>query len=116
MPRSQGKLSAQLEVGQRGRTKGVRRAWARRNGVVVPRLIRQGLTITTRQRQGHLLALRVGKRTAILTGISGKSYWHLSRSQAMHAGWRAEGRLEAGPCPISHLIERRAVELQLPID
>jgi hypothetical protein len=29
---------------------------------------------------------RVGKRTAILTGISSKSYWHLSRSQATQVG------------------------------
>jgi len=28
----------------------------------------------------------VGKRTAILTGISSKSYWHLSRSQATQVG------------------------------
>ncbi|MBA3903392.1 MAG: maturase [Rhodocyclaceae bacterium] len=32
------------------------------------------------------LTLGVGKRTAILTGISGKSYWHLSRSQATQMG------------------------------
>jgi RNA-directed DNA polymerase len=30
----------------------------------------------------HLLALGVGKRQAILTGISSKSYWHLSRTKA----------------------------------
>jgi RNA-directed DNA polymerase len=40
----------------------------------------------TRTKIGRLLALGVGKRTAILTGISGKSYWHLSRSQATQAG------------------------------
>lgn len=30
----------------------------------------------------HLLAMGVGKRQAILTGISSKSYWHLSRTKA----------------------------------
>jgi RNA-directed DNA polymerase len=40
----------------------------------------------TRTKVGHLLALGVGKRTAILTGISSKSYWHLSRSQATQVG------------------------------
>lgn len=30
----------------------------------------------------HLLALGVGKRQAILTGISSKSYWHLSKTKA----------------------------------
>ncbi len=34
----------------------------------------------------HLLALGVGKRTAILTAISSKSYWHLSRSLATQTG------------------------------
>ena len=34
----------------------------------------------------NLLKLGVGKRTAILTGISSKSYWHLSRSQATQVG------------------------------
>jgi RNA-directed DNA polymerase len=40
----------------------------------------------TRTKIGHLLALGVGKRTAVLTGISSKSYWHLSRSQATQVG------------------------------
>lgn len=40
----------------------------------------------TRTKIGHLLALGVGKRAAILTGISSKSYWHLSRSQATQVG------------------------------
>ena len=40
----------------------------------------------TRTKISHLLALGVGKRTAILTGISSKSYWHLSRSQATQVG------------------------------
>ncbi|MDP3033102.1 MAG: group II intron reverse transcriptase/maturase [Rhodocyclaceae bacterium] len=40
----------------------------------------------TRTKIGHLLALGVGKRTAILTGVSGKSYWHLSRSKATQVG------------------------------
>jgi len=44
----------------------------------------------------HLLALGVDRRTAILTGVSGKSYWHLSRSKARQVGmtndWlRAQG-------------------------
>ena len=34
----------------------------------------------------HLLALGAGKRTAILTAISSKSYWHLSRSLATQTG------------------------------
>jgi RNA-directed DNA polymerase len=34
----------------------------------------------------HLLALGTGKRTAILTAISSKSYWHLSRSLATQTG------------------------------
>lgn len=40
----------------------------------------------TRTKIGHLLTLGVGKRTAILTGVSGKSYWHLSRSMATQTG------------------------------
>ena len=40
----------------------------------------------TRTKVGHLLRLGVGKRTAILTGISSKSYWHLSRSLATQVG------------------------------
>jgi RNA-directed DNA polymerase len=40
----------------------------------------------TRTKVGNLLKLGVGKRTAILTGISSKSYWHLSRSQGTQAG------------------------------
>lgn len=40
----------------------------------------------TRTKIGHLLALGVGKRAAILTGISSKSYWRLSRSLATQVG------------------------------
>lgn len=40
----------------------------------------------TRTKAGNLLKPGVGKRTAILTGISSQSYWHLSRSQATQAG------------------------------
>jgi RNA-directed DNA polymerase len=40
----------------------------------------------TRTKVGNLLKLGVGKRTAILTGISSKSYWHLSRSKATQVG------------------------------
>jgi len=40
----------------------------------------------TRTKVSHLLKLGVGKRTAILTGISSKSYWRLSRSQATQVG------------------------------
>jgi RNA-directed DNA polymerase len=40
----------------------------------------------TRTKISHLLALGVGKRTAIWTGVSGKSYWHLSRSRATQVG------------------------------
>lgn len=39
-----------------------------------------------RTKISHLLALGVGKRTAILTGVSSKSYWHLSRSKATQVG------------------------------
>jgi RNA-directed DNA polymerase len=39
-----------------------------------------------RTKVGHLLALGVGLRTAILTAISSKSYWHLSRSKATQMG------------------------------
>lgn len=39
-----------------------------------------------RTKISHLLALGVSKRTAILTGISSKSYWHLSRSRATQVG------------------------------
>jgi len=39
-----------------------------------------------RTKVSNLLALGVGKRMAILTGISSKSYWHLSRSQATQVG------------------------------
>jgi len=50
----------------------------------------------TRTKVRHLLALGVGKRTAIMTGISSKSYWHLSRTMATQVGmsndWlRAQG-------------------------
>jgi len=49
-----------------------------------------------RTKISHLLALGVDRRTAILTGVSGKSYWHLSRSKATQVGmtndWlRAQG-------------------------
>ncbi|MBK7814301.1 MAG: hypothetical protein IPJ52_08285 [Rhodocyclaceae bacterium] len=44
----------------------------------------------TRTKIGHLLALGVGKRTAILTGISSKSYWHLARSKATQVGMTNE--------------------------
>jgi RNA-directed DNA polymerase len=40
----------------------------------------------TRTKVGNLLKLGVGKRTATLTGISSKSYWHLSRSKATQVG------------------------------
>jgi len=50
----------------------------------------------TRTKVRHLLALGVGRRTAIMTGISSKSYWHLSRTMATQVGmsndWlRAQG-------------------------
>jgi len=37
----------------------------------------------------HLLTLGIGKKTAILTAISSKSYWHLSRSLATQTGMAA---------------------------
>lgn len=40
----------------------------------------------TRTKISHLLKLGVGKRTAILTGVSSESYWHLSRSKATQTG------------------------------
>jgi RNA-directed DNA polymerase len=39
-----------------------------------------------RTKISHLLALGVDKWTAIVTGVSGKSYWHLSRSKATQVG------------------------------
>ena len=39
-----------------------------------------------RTKVGHLLALGSGKRAAILTAISSKSYWHLSRTLATQTG------------------------------
>ena len=39
-----------------------------------------------RTKISHLLALGVDKWTAIATGVSGKSYWHLSRSNATQVG------------------------------
>jgi len=39
-----------------------------------------------RTKVSNLLAPGVGKRMAILTGISSKSDWHLSRSQATQVG------------------------------
>ena len=40
----------------------------------------------TRTRVRHLLALGTGKRQAILTALSRKSYWHLSRTLATQTG------------------------------
>lgn len=40
----------------------------------------------TRTKVRNLLALGTGKRTAILTAISSRSYWHLSRSLATQTG------------------------------
>ncbi len=40
----------------------------------------------TRTKVRNLLALGTGKRAAILTAISSKSYWHLSRSLATQTG------------------------------
>jgi hypothetical protein len=42
----------------------------------------------TRTKIGHLLAPAVSERMAILTGISRKIYWHLSRSKASQAGMK----------------------------
>lgn len=39
-----------------------------------------------RTKVGHLLALGTAKRAAILTAISSKSYWHLSRTLATQTG------------------------------
>ena len=39
-----------------------------------------------RNRIRHLLALGTPKRAAILTGMSSKSYWHLSRSLGTQTG------------------------------
>jgi len=43
-----------------------------------------------RTKVGNLIALGAGKRTAILTAISSKSYWHLSRSLATQTGMTNE--------------------------
>ena len=39
-----------------------------------------------RTKVGHLLALGSGRRAAVLTAISSKSYWHLSRTLATQTG------------------------------
>lgn len=39
-----------------------------------------------RTKISHLLALGFGKRTAIITGVSCKSYWRLSRTEATQTG------------------------------
>jgi RNA-directed DNA polymerase len=39
-----------------------------------------------RKRVGELLKLGVSKRQAILTALSRKSYWHLSRTMATQSG------------------------------
>ena len=39
-----------------------------------------------RTKVGHLLALGTSKRAAVLTAISRKSYWHLSRTLATQTG------------------------------
>lgn len=57
----------------------------------------------TRTKVGHLLALGVGKRTAILTGISSKSYWHLSRSKATQVGMTNEWLKQQGLVSIRDL-------------
>ncbi|MBI3060690.1 MAG: group II intron reverse transcriptase/maturase [Deltaproteobacteria bacterium] len=43
-----------------------------------------------RTKVSHLLALGTGKRAAILTAISSKSYWHLSRTLATQTGMTNE--------------------------
>jgi RNA-directed DNA polymerase len=43
-----------------------------------------------RTKVGHLLALGTGKRAAILTASSSKSYWHLSRTLATQTGMTNE--------------------------
>jgi len=40
----------------------------------------------TRTKVRHLLVLGTGKRAALMTAASSKSYWHLSRSLATHTG------------------------------
>jgi RNA-directed DNA polymerase len=57
----------------------------------------------TRTKIGHLLALGVGKSTAILTGISSKSYWHLSRSKATQVGMTNEWLKKQGLVSIRDL-------------
>lgn len=44
----------------------------------------------TRTKVRHLLALGTGKRAALMTAASSKSYWHLSRSLAMQTGMTTE--------------------------
>jgi RNA-directed DNA polymerase len=39
-----------------------------------------------RTKIGHLLALGVNLRTAIIAGVSSKSYWRLSRTKATQVG------------------------------
>ena len=56
-----------------------------------------------RTKISHLLALGVSKRTAILTGISSKSYWHLSRSRATQVGMTNDWLKAQGLVSISDL-------------
>ena len=52
----------------------------------------------------HLLALGTGKRAAILTATSSKSYWHLSRTLATQTGmtndWLQGAGLGQYPCAL----------------
>ncbi|MEK6209438.1 MAG: maturase [Pseudomonadota bacterium] len=49
-----------------------------------------------RTKVGNLIVLGTGKRTAILTAISSKSYWHLSRSLATQTGMTNEWLQQQG--------------------
>jgi hypothetical protein len=59
----------------------------------------------------HLLALGVGKRQAILTAISSKSYWRLSKTLATQADARPWPRTEAKHCEISCLTDEHLQKL-----
>ncbi|MEO1211827.1 MAG: group II intron maturase-specific domain-containing protein [Cyanobacteria bacterium J06638_20] len=56
-----------------------------------------------RTRIQHLLALGTDKRHAILTGISRKGYWHLSKTLATHTGMTNEWLAKQGLLSIRDL-------------
>jgi RNA-directed DNA polymerase len=56
-----------------------------------------------RRRIANLLKLRTNKRQAILTGISRKGYWRLSKTLTMHTGMTNEWLRKQGLLSIREL-------------